>query len=80
MLLIKRKTNPDFGYLKELRLAQDFLQMIRRCLGYRGTLSKMWKNSAERSYSFGILGQLRFNTDKCEVIRISKKTNTVVAS
>ena len=28
MLLIKRKTNPDFGYLKELRLAQDSLQMI----------------------------------------------------
>ena len=28
----------------------------------------------------GILGQLRFNTDKCEVMRISKKTNTVVAS
>ena len=28
MLLIKRKTNPDFGYLKELRLAQDPLQMI----------------------------------------------------
>ena len=28
ILLIKRKTNPDFGYLKELRLAQDSLQMI----------------------------------------------------
>ena len=28
MSLIKRKTNPDFGYLKELRLAQDSLQMI----------------------------------------------------
>ena len=26
MLLIKRKTNPDFGYLKELRLAQDFFE------------------------------------------------------
>ena len=71
MLLIKRKLNPDFGYLKESRLAQDSLKMIWRCLGYWGTLSKMWKNSAERSYSFGILGQLRFNTDKCKVMRIS---------
>ena len=25
ILSIKRKTNPDFGYLKELRLAQDSL-------------------------------------------------------
>ena len=24
--MIKRKTNPDFGYLKELRLAQDFFE------------------------------------------------------
>ena len=80
MLLIKRKTNPDFVYLKELRLAQGSLQMIWRCLGYWGTLSKMWKNSAERSYSFGILGQLRFNTDKCKVMSISEKTNTVGAS
>ena len=82
MLLIKRKTNLDFGYLKELRLPQDSLQMIWRCLGFWGTLNncKMWKNSAERSYSCGILGQLRFNTDKCKVMRISKKTKTVVAS
>ena len=28
MLLIKRKINPDIGYLKELRLAQDSLKMI----------------------------------------------------
>ena len=81
MLLNKRKTNSDTRYLKELRLAQDSSQMIWRCLGYWGTLSKMmWKNSEERSYSFGILGLLRFNIDKCKVMRISKKTNTVVSS
>ena len=66
MLLKKKKTNPDFGYIKELRLAQDSLQMIWRCLGFWGTLNKMWKNSAERSYSCGILGQLRFNTENAK--------------
>ena len=81
MLFNKRKTNPDFitisqGITSCTRLFADDMKVDRVLRDTKEDVEGLGK----KILLVGILGQLRFNTDKCEVMRISKKTNTVVAS
>ena len=81
MLFNKRKTNPDFitisqGITSCTRLFADDMKVSRVLRDTKEDVEGLGK----KILLVGILGQLRFNTDKCEVMRISKKTNTVVAS
>ena len=81
MLFNKRKTNPDFitisqGITSCTRLFADDMKVDRVLRDTKEDVEGLGK----KILLVGILEQLRFNTDKCEVMRISKKTNTVVAS